>query len=109
MRLCHLGDIGQKQLTDLQVEKIGSVDILMIPIGGTYTISSAEAQKIISQIEPKIVIPMHYKLPKLKIKLESLDKFLKVMGKNSIEPQTKFLIKSSILPKEGMEIVVLKP
>ncbi len=109
LRFCHLGDLGQKQLTDEQLEKIGNVDILMIPVGGQFTISSQEAQRIISQIEPKIVIPMHYELPKLKIKLDDVGKFLKAMGKNSIVPQDKFTVKSSTLPKDGTEVVVLQP
>lgn len=109
MRLCHLGDFGQAQLTDEQLDKIGNVDILMIPVGGTYTIDSAEAQKIISQIEPRVVIPMHYELPKLKVKLEGVSKFLKAMGKSSVAPQDKFVAKQSSLPKDGMEIVVLQP
>ncbi len=108
-RFCHLGDLGQKQLTDEQLEKIDSVDVLMIPVGGEYTIDSSSAQKIISQIEPKIVIPMHYALPKLKIKLDDVSKFLKTMGKPSIAPQEKFVVKASTLPKDGMEIVVLTP
>ncbi len=85
------------------------VDILMIPIGGQFTISSQEAQRIVSQIEPRIVIPMHYELPKLKIKLDDVAKFLKAMGKNSIAPQDKFTIKFSALPKDGTEVVVLQP
>jgi L-ascorbate metabolism protein UlaG (beta-lactamase superfamily) len=110
MRFCHLGDLGQKQLTDEQLEKIDSVDVLMIPVGGEFTIDSASAQKIIGQIEPKIVIPMHYALPNLKIKLEDVAKFLKAMGKPSVAPQDKFVVKTSTLPKEGeTEIVVLKP
>ncbi len=107
MRFCHLGDLGQKQLTDEQVDKIGAVDILMIPVGGHYTISSTEAPKIISQIEPRIVIPMHYALPKLKADLDGVDKFLKAMGK-TISPVDKLTIKTKDLPKEGaMEIIVL--
>jgi len=109
MRFCHLGDLGQKQLTDEQLEKIDRVDVLMIPVGGKYTISSAEAQKVISQIEPKVVIPMHYALPKLKDELDDVAKFLKTMGKNSIVPQDKFTVKVTTLPKDGMEIVVLQP
>lgn len=110
MRLCHLGDFGQKELTDEQVEKIGSVDILMIPVGGNYTISSSEATKIIGQIEPKIVIPMHYALPKLTVDLDGVDKFLKAMGKTGVVPQDKLTVKTSTLPKEkDMEIVVLTP
>ena len=110
MRFCHLGDLGQKLLTDEQVDKIGAVDVLMVPVGGEYTIDSASAQKIIGQIDPKIVIPMHFSLPKSKSKLDDVSKFLKAMGKPSIAPVDKLTVKSSILPKEGaMEIVVLQP
>ena len=110
MRFCHLGDLGQKQLTDEQLEKIDSVDVLMIPVGGEgYTIDSAQAQKIIAEIEPKIIIPMHYGLPKLKTKMDDVSKFLKTMGKNSVVPQDKLTVKASALSKDGMEIVVLTP
>jgi len=109
LKFCHLGDLGQKILTDEQLEKIDVVDVLMIPVGGEYTIDSSAAQKIISQIEPRIVIPMHYALPKLKMELDDLAKFLKTMGKNSITPQDKLTVKASAMPKEGMEIVVLEP
>ncbi|OGZ69457.1 MAG: hypothetical protein A3D44_03475 [Candidatus Staskawiczbacteria bacterium RIFCSPHIGHO2_02_FULL_42_22] len=110
MRLCHLGDFGQQELTDEQLEKIGKVDILMIPVGGTFTIDGHEAAKVIGQIEPKVVIPMHYGLPKLKVQLEGVEKFLKAMGKSSVVPQEKFTMKAGALPKDGaMEIVVLQP
>ena len=110
LRFCHLGDLGQKQLTDEQLEKIDKVDVLMIPVGGEgYTIDSSAAQKIIGQIEPKIVIPMHYALPKNKVKLDEVSKFLKTMGKPSVTPQEKFTVKLSTLPSDGMEIVTLIP
>ena len=110
IRFCHLGDFGQKQLTDDQLEKIGPVDILMIPVGGVYTIDASQAQKIVGQVDPKIVIPMHFELPKLTVKLDSVEKFLKIMGKNSVESVDKLNIKVSSLPKDGdMSIIVLKP
>ena len=109
LRLCHLGDLGQKELTGEQLEKIGQVDILMIPVGGVYTISAREALKVMSQIEPKITIPMHYSLPKLKIKLDSLDKFLKAAGLKSIEPLNKLTIKEKDISPEEAKIIVLKP
>ena len=117
MRFCHLGDFGQKQLTDEQLEKIGKVDILMIPVGGTFTIDGHEAAKVIGQIEPKIVVPMHYALAlptgrqaKLKVEIDGVEKFLKAMGKKDVVSQDKLTIKHSALPKEGaMEIVVLQP
>ena len=109
LRLCHLGDLGQKELTPDQLEKIGEIDILMIPVGGNYTISGKEAVKIMSQIEPKIIIPMHYALPKLKVKLEGVEKFLKTMGIKKIEPVNKLTIKKKELLEEEAKIIVLKP
>lgn len=107
--LCHLGDLGQKELTDEQLERIGNVDILMIPIGGNFTISAQEALKIMSQIEPKIIIPMHYQIPKLKIKLSGLDKFLKVLGIQSVEHLPKLLIKKKDISEEEAKIIAMKP
>lgn len=108
IKICHLGDLGQKELTDEQLEKIGAIDILMIPVGGIYTISAKEAAKIISQVEPKIVIPMHYHIPKLKIKLEGLDKFLKMMGVKAPEVSKKLSVSQRNLPTDGMKIIILK-
>lgn len=109
LRLCHLGDLGQKELTPEQIDKIGQVDILMIPTGGVYTISAKEAVKIMSQIEPSIIIPMHYQLPKLKLKLDGLDKFLKTMGIKKLDSLPKLSIKKKdVLPEEA-KIIVLNP
>jgi len=92
IKFCHLGNLSQ-QLTDEQLEKIDTVDILMVS-------DSDEAKKIIAQIEPKIVIPMDF---------SSAEKFLKTMGKPSVAPVDKLSIKAKDLPKEGaMEIAVLK-
>lgn len=109
MKICHLADLGQRELTSGQIEKIGDVDILMIPVGGIYTISAKEATKVISQLEPKVVIPMHYKIPKLRIKLDNLNKFLKTMGVKKPEIVDELSIKKKDLPEEGMKIVTLKP
>jgi L-ascorbate metabolism protein UlaG (beta-lactamase superfamily) len=109
--VCHMGDFGQKELTPQQVEKIGQVNVLMIPVGGTYTIDGKEAFKIISQIEPGIVIPMHYALPKVKVKLALVDEFLQAMGKKGLEEQQKLTLKEKDVAgeKDEAQIVVLKP
>lgn len=107
--LCHLGDLGQKELNSEQLERIGGVDILMAPVGGIYTIDGKEAVKIMSQIEPKIIIPMHYSLPKLKIKLDGLDKFLKAVGLKTIEPIQKLIVKKKDISEEEAKIIILKP
>ncbi len=108
MRLCHLGDLGQKELTDEQVEEIGEIDILFAPVGG-HPLDAKAASEIISQIEPRIVIPMHYNLPGVKPENETVEKFLKVMGVEKTEPQEKLTIKQKDLPEEETKVVVLKP
>jgi len=113
LKLCHLGDLSQKELSEEQLEKIGEVDILMIPVGGLYTLSAKEALKMMTQIEPKITIPMYYSLPKLNPpgggKLDGLDKFLKSLGVKSIEPLPKLTVKQKDFSTEEAKIVVLKP
>ena len=107
MKVCHLGDLGEKELSSNQLDKIGDVDILMIPVGGIYTINGNEAVKIINQIEPKIVIPMHYKVPKLTLKLNSLDKFLEEIGEKG-ETIEELSIQKKDLIEEKMRVVVMK-
>jgi L-ascorbate metabolism protein UlaG (beta-lactamase superfamily) len=109
LRICHLGDLGQKELTDEQLEKIGEVDVLMIPVGGGTTISEKDAVKIISQIEPKITVPMHYAIPKLKMKLAGVEAFLKNLGIKSLAPEPKLSIKKKDIMPEEAKIVVLEP
>lgn len=109
IKLCHLGDLGQEQLTEEQLERIGDVDILMIPVGGTYTISSKEASVIMSQLEPRITIPMHYHLPQLKVKLEPATKFLKTLGIKSLEPIKKLSIKKKDMLSNEAKIITLSP
>ena len=81
----------------------------MIPVGGCETLDSKEAAKLVSQIEPKIVIPMDYKIPGFKDKTEDLKEFLKVMGIDSKEAIFKLNIKKKdLLMKEGTEVIILK-
>ncbi len=109
IRLCHLADLGQKELSSIQLDKIGDVDILMIPVGGVYTIDAAEAVKVIAQIEPKIIIPMHYKIPKLKIELHNIDKFLKSLGIKKPESLPRLSIKKKDISSEETKTILLQP
>ena len=108
IRVCHLGDFGQKELSEEQLDKLGDINILMIPVGGVFTISGEQASKIIRQIEPKIVIPMHYKIPGLKIRLDGVDKFLKAMGEEKLDVREKLVVKKKELFQKETEVVVMK-
>ena len=106
LRLCHLGDLGHK-LDDSQIERIGELDILMIPVGGVYTIDAKEAVQVVSQLEPKIVIPMHYKTKGLAFELGSLNEFLREINEKETKPVKSLKISKATLPEER-KVVWLK-
>ena len=110
IRMCHLGDLGQTSLTDEQLSRIGQVDILFVPIGGITTIDWKMAEKIIEQIEARMVIPMHYKISGLKnaaAKLDTAEKFCKEHGINPKETVDKFSIKKKDLPTEEARTILM--
>lgn len=103
IRVCHLGDLGHK-LTDAQLDAIGDVDVLLIPVGGTYTITSKLAAEVVAQLEPLIVVPMHYDG---KLNLEPVSNFLAQMGAEGTAPQPKLSVSKDRLP-ESTTVVVLE-
>ncbi len=102
----HLGDLGGT-LNTKQLERLEGTDILLIPVGGKYTIDARQAVEVINQIEPRIVIPMHYQTPGVKIALDGVDKFIKELG---LKPtyEEKLKISKRELPVEDMELVILQ-
>lgn len=108
LNIVHLGDLGQSKLTEEQITQIGQTDILLIPVGGVYTIDSKAATTIVSQLEPKIIIPMHYKIEGLKFELEGVEKFLKEMGAENVTPLPKLSITKDKLPEEPQVVVLSK-
>jgi len=95
--ICHLGDLGHVLVTE-DVEELGNVDVLMVPVGGVSTINAQMAAEVVRQLEPKIVIPMHYKTEALKRELEPVDRFLKEMGVKEVTSRPKLAITKSTLP-----------
>jgi len=108
VKIAHLGDFGQDSLNEEQLELLEGVDILLIPVGGVNTINGTQSAKIISQLQPRIVIPMHYKIPGLTAKLEPVDKFLKEFGVSSPEVMEKLKISKKDLPQEETKVIILK-
>lgn len=102
----HLGDLGHI-LDNKQLDVLAGTDILLIPVGGKYTIDSKKAVEVVSQVEPRLVIPMHYRVPGLKLDIEGVDKFIKEMGLKPTQEE-KLKISKKDLPTEDMELVLLK-
>lgn len=107
--ICHLGDLGTP-LTTQQIEDLQPIDVLLLPVGGATTIDATQAVALIRQIEPKIVIPMHYKTPALSmppgLELETVDRFLTEVGYPNLTPQPKLSVTKSSLA-DTMQVVVL--
>ncbi len=104
--VCHLGALGHT-LNSHQLEALGDVDVLMVPVGGHNALSANKASEVISQIEPHIVIPMHYSTGKELVELDALDRFMKEIGIKEWTPQEKLTVKGS--DDEGpMQVVVLE-
>jgi L-ascorbate metabolism protein UlaG (beta-lactamase superfamily) len=99
VRICHLGDLANLPSAD-QVELMKDAHVLLVPVGGHCTIGAPEAVEVISQIEPKIVVPMHYATDVSKAELESVDRFLREMGLTSPERQARLNITHGSLPAE---------
>jgi len=95
--VCHLGDLGHV-LTIGQVEEMGNVDVLLLPVGGVSTINAPMAAEVVRQLEPKVVVPMHYKTSALRWELEPVERFLKEIGVKQVEPQPKLSLTKSSLP-----------
>ncbi|MDD4364049.1 MAG: MBL fold metallo-hydrolase [Atribacterota bacterium] len=97
LTLCHLGDLGHL-LDDDQLEKIGLIDILFIPVGGYFTLNNHQADQVIAQIKPKIVLPMHYKTDAIKWSIDPLSTFLEEKKNISLIRNNFFEIKQGNLP-----------
>ena len=103
--VCHLGDLGHV-LTGEQVEEIDNVDVLLLPVGGVSTINAPMAAEVVRQLEPKAVIPMHYKTPALSWELEPVERFLKEIGAKEVNSQPKLSLTKSNLPASSQVILL---
>lgn len=107
VKVCHCGDLGH-MLTEEQVKAIGKVDVLLIPVGGFFTIDAKTATKVGDQLKPKVIIPMHYKTERLDFPISGADEF--TQGKSNVTRVngSEIELKAGSLPAL-MQIMVLKP
>ncbi|MQL51596.1 MBL fold metallo-hydrolase [Desulfofundulus thermobenzoicus] len=103
LRLCHVGDLGHR-LEDDRVKALGEIDILMIPVGGYYTIDAAEAAAVVEQLAPAYVLPMHYKTASLDLPIAPVDHFLRYFPEH--EEREVLIVEAGNLPVQ-MRVVRL--
>ena len=107
LSICHLGDLAHIP-SQAQIETLSDVDILLVPVGGKPTLSASQATEIISLIEPKIVIPMHYKTPLTTVKLDPVKRFIQAMAIKMPKPLDTLKVRVSKTPSET-QVVILEP
>jgi len=107
LSIAHLGDLNVVP-TEEQLDRLEGVDILMIPVGGHHVLDAKKASALISEIEPRVVIPMYYKNNGLKMPLASLDAFSKELGVKGSEKLDKYKISKKDLPQDETKVVILQ-
>ena len=105
--IAHLGDMT-KVPTQTQIEALEEVNVLLVPVGGGNSLNAAQAAELVSMLEPNIVVPMHYKIPNLKLELEDVERFLKEMGITMPEAEASLKVTPTTVPEET-QIVLLEP
>jgi L-ascorbate metabolism protein UlaG (beta-lactamase superfamily) len=100
--ICHLGDLGHA-LNAREQEEVSDCDVLLLPVGGGNALDAKRAAEVVSQVEPRIIIPMHYATPTLKAStahLDPVEKFCHEMGVEVTEPLPKLSLTRASLPPE---------
>jgi L-ascorbate metabolism protein UlaG (beta-lactamase superfamily) len=107
IRFCHLGDLATP-LDKKQLEEINGVDILAVPVGGRFSLNGKEAKAVVDQIEPKVVLPMHYKIRGSKFQGEDEKSFCKKIGICPREKMSKLILKKKDLENEKIQVFLLE-
>ncbi len=108
IKILNLSHIKNWNMTEDDIESLGDIDILIVPVGGDSVLDSSQAAKIVNEIEPKIVIPSHYLTPGVKLKLSDIEKFKKEMG-GKVELLDKLTLKKKDLNNEAIRVTILEP
>ena len=105
VNICHLGDISEP-LSTRQVDELSPVDVLLVPTGGGCTLDLDQVLQIMQDLDPKVVIPMHYSVPPIDASLQGVDAFLRRMGLSEVQPQPRLVATASNLSPD-MKVVLL--
>ncbi len=104
--VAHLGDLASTP-SQSEIDAMGTVNVVLVPVGGGSSLNAAKASEVISMLEPGYVIPMHYKTDSVRLKLDPLSKFLKEMGLGAVQPEPSLKVTASSVP-EDTKVVVLE-
>ena len=108
VHMVHLGDL-KHALEEKHMEELHNIDVLFVPVGGGDVLTAKQAVEVCGQLEPRVIIPMHFKSGGIGSKLDGVEAFLKAMGAGKTEPVAKLKLSKKDLPQEEMKIMLLEP
>lgn len=108
VHVVHLGDLNHP-LTEKHMEDFHNIDVLLVPVGGGSVLDGKRAAEVVRQLEPRVVIPIHFRANGIGTKLDGVDAFLKAMGVPKPEVLNKFKVAGKDLPQDEMKVVLLDP
>ena len=110
LTICHLGDLTETTLTNEQLNHIKDSAVLLVPVGGHCTINAAQAAEVVAQVEPKIIVPMHYATDETRghLELDDISRFCREMGSSDASPRPRLTVTAASLPSEPT-VVLLEP
>jgi len=107
LNICHLGDISEP-LTSNEIDQLLPLDILLVPVGGGCTLDVERIYQSVQDLDPKVIIPMHYDIDNVNVPLGPLDAFLRLTGTSNVEPLSRINLTPSNLPP-NLQVTVLAP
>jgi L-ascorbate metabolism protein UlaG (beta-lactamase superfamily) len=108
LTVCHLGDLAAAPLTPEELTNIKDADVLLVPVGGNCTINASQAAVVVSQVEPRLIVPMHYATDETRgLALDAVDRFCKELGATEAAPRTRLNITPASLPSEPTVVVMV--
>jgi L-ascorbate metabolism protein UlaG (beta-lactamase superfamily) len=110
LTVCHLGDLSDAPLSPEELTRIKDADVLLVPVGGNCTINATQAAEVVAQVEPKLIVPMHFATDETRghMTLDEIARFCKEMGASEVSPRARLSITPSSLPSEPT-VVLLEP
>jgi L-ascorbate metabolism protein UlaG (beta-lactamase superfamily) len=108
LAVCHLGDLAEAPLSPEELTRIKDADVLLVPVGGNCTINAAQAAEVVAQVEPKLIVPMHYATEETRghLALDEIDRFCKELGASEAAPRPRLSITPSSLPSEPTVVLL---
>jgi L-ascorbate metabolism protein UlaG (beta-lactamase superfamily) len=108
LTVCHLGDLAAAPLTAEELTRIKDSDVLLVPVGGHCTINAAQAAEVVAQIEPKVIVPMHYATEETRghLALDDIERFCRELGATEAAPRARFNVTQAGLPSEPTVVLL---